>query len=91
MFDSVIIGAGVAGCVAARDLAESGRKVLVLEQRDHIGGNCYDEKDEHGILIHKYGTGTFSIQRSRRRMTISLVLRTGMHLDMRLWQMSMAS
>ena len=42
MFDSVIIGAGVAGCVAARDLAESGRKVLVLEQRDHIGGNCYD-------------------------------------------------
>ena len=90
MFDSVIIGAGVAGCVAARDLAESGRKVLVLEQRDHIGGNCYDEKDEHGILIHKYGP-TFSIQRSRRRMTISPVLRTGMNLDMRLWQMSMAS
>lgn len=59
MFDSVIIGAGVAGCVAARDLAESGRKVLVLEQRDHIGGNCYDEKDEHGILIHKYGPHIF--------------------------------
>ena len=59
MFDSVIIGAGVAGCVAARDLAESGRKVLVLEQRDHIGGNCHDEKDEHGILIHKYGPHIF--------------------------------
>lgn len=59
MFDSVIIGAGVAGCVAARNLAESGRKVLVLEQRDHIGGNCYDEKDEHGILIHKYGPHIF--------------------------------
>ena len=59
MFDSVIIGAGVAGCVAARHLAESGRKVLVLEQRDHIGGNCYDEKDEHGILIHKYGPHIF--------------------------------
>ena len=59
MLDSVIIGAGVAGCVAARDLAESGRKVLVLEQRDHIGGNCYDEKDEHGILIHKYGPHIF--------------------------------
>lgn len=59
MFDSVIIGAGVAGCVAARDLAESGRKVLVLEQRDHIGGNCYDEKDEHGILVHKYGPHIF--------------------------------
>ena len=45
MFDSVIIGAGVAGSVAARELAESGRSVLVLEQRDHIGGNCYDEPD----------------------------------------------
>lgn len=59
MFDSVIIGAGVAGCVAARELAESGRKVLVLEQRDHIGGNCYDEPDTHGILIHKYGPHIF--------------------------------
>ncbi len=59
MFDSVIIGAGVAGCVAARELAEAGRKVLVLEQRDHIGGNCYDEPDGHGILIHKYGPHIF--------------------------------
>ena len=59
MFDSVIIGAGVAGSVAARELAESGRSVLVLEQRDHIGGNCYDEPDGHGILIHKYGPHIF--------------------------------
>ena len=59
MFDSVIIGAGVAGSVAARELAESGRSVLVLEQRDHIGGNCYDEPDEHVILIHKYGPHIF--------------------------------
>ncbi|MDO4260629.1 MAG: UDP-galactopyranose mutase [Eubacteriales bacterium] len=59
MFDSVIIGAGVAGCVAARELAEAGRKVLVLEKREHIGGNCYDEPDEHGILIHKYGPHIF--------------------------------
>ncbi len=59
MYDSVIIGAGVAGSVAARELAEKGRKVLVLEQRAHVGGNCYDEKDEHGILIHKYGPHIF--------------------------------
>lgn len=59
MFDSVIIGAGIAGSVAARELAEAGRKVLVLEQRDHIGGNCFDEPDEHGILIHKYGPHIF--------------------------------
>lgn len=65
MFDSVIIGAGVAGSVAARELAEAGRKVLVLEQRDHIGGNCYDEKDEHGILIHKYGPHIFHTKEQR--------------------------
>lgn len=59
MYDSVIIGAGVAGSVAARELAEKGRKVLILEKREHIGGNCYDEPDEHGILIHKYGPHIF--------------------------------
>lgn len=59
MFDSIVIGAGVAGSVAARELAEQGKKVLILEQREHIGGNCYDEKDEHGILIHKYGPHIF--------------------------------
>ena len=32
-----------------------GKKVLVLERRSHIGGNCYDEPDEHGLLIHNYG------------------------------------
>lgn len=65
MFDSVIIGAGVAGSVAARELAEAGKKVLVLEKRDHIGGNCYDEKDEHGILIHKYGPHIFHTKERR--------------------------
>lgn len=59
MYDSVIIGAGVAGSVAARELAEKGRKVLMLEKREHIGGNCYDEPDEHGIWIHKYGPHIF--------------------------------
>lgn len=65
MYDSVIIGAGVAGSVAARKLAESGRKVLVLEQREHIGGNCYDEPDGHGILVHKYGPHIFHTKEQR--------------------------
>ena len=65
MFDSVIIGAGVAGSVAARELAEAGKKVLVLEKREHIGGNCYDEKDEHGILLHKYGPHIFHTKEQR--------------------------
>lgn len=59
MFDSIVIGAGFAGSVIARELAENGEKVLVMEQRDHIGGNCYDVEDEHGILIHQYGPHIF--------------------------------
>lgn len=55
-----MIGAGVAGAVAARKLAEEkGKKVLVLERRGHVGGNCYDEPDAHGILIHNYGPHIF--------------------------------
>lgn len=59
MFDCIAVGAGVAGCVAARRLAEAGKKVLVLEKREHIGGNTYDEKDAYGVLIHKYGPHIF--------------------------------
>lgn len=59
MFDNIVIGAGIAGAVAARQLADAGQKVLVLEQRKHVGGNCYDKPDEHGILIHEYGPHIF--------------------------------
>lgn len=60
MYDVIIIGSGVAGTVAARCLAEEqGKSVLILEKKDHIGGNCYDEPDPYGILIHKYGPHIF--------------------------------
>ena len=60
MYQTVVIGAGIAGAVAARALAEAGSgRVLVLEKREHIGGNCYDRPDEHGILIHAYGPHIF--------------------------------
>ena len=58
-YDVWIAGAGYAGAVAARALAEKGKKVLLLERRDHIGGNAYDCLDEHGVLIHKYGPHIF--------------------------------
>ena len=60
MYDAIIIGSGVAGAVSARVLAEEqGKKVLVLEKKKHIGGNCYDGKDAHGILVHWYGPHIF--------------------------------
>ncbi len=60
MYDCIIIGSGIAGAAAARVLAEEqGRKVLVLEKKHHIGGNCYDGKDEYGILVHWYGPHIF--------------------------------
>ncbi len=60
MFDYVIVGAGFAGCVLAERLA-SRRKgsILLIEKRNHIGGNCYDHYDDEGILVHKYGPHLF--------------------------------
>lgn len=59
MYNTIIIGCGFAGAVLGRQLAEKGKHVLILEQRNHIGGNCYDVKDEHGVLIHQYGPHIF--------------------------------
>ena len=59
-YDCLVIGAGLAGSVAARELAErGGKRVLVLERRNHVGGNAYDCFDEAGVLIHQYGPHIF--------------------------------
>ncbi|MDM6732442.1 NAD(P)-binding protein, partial [Citrobacter braakii] len=53
-YDYVIIGCGLSGIVLANNIATKlNKKVLIIEKRDHIGGNCYDYYDEHGVLVHK--------------------------------------
>jgi UDP-galactopyranose mutase len=60
MFDYVVVGAGFAGAVIAERLAScAGKKVLIIDKRNHIGGNTYDYYDAHGILVHKYGPHIF--------------------------------
>ena len=52
----IVVGSGFSGGILARKLAEEcGRKVTIIEKRAHIGGNMYDEYDENGILVQKYG------------------------------------
>lgn len=61
MYDVVVVGAGFAGSVLARKIAEEvDQKVLVVERRNHIAGNAYDEYDDNGILIQKYGPHFFA-------------------------------
>ena len=59
MFDYIIVGAGFAGSVMAERIANVlNKKVLIIEKRNHIGGNCYDERVEN-ILVHRYGPHLF--------------------------------
>ena len=57
-YDYVIIGSGFFGSICAYELNKLGFKCLVLEKRNHIGGNCFTEKKDN-INIHKYGPHIF--------------------------------
>nr|WP_317438455.1 UDP-galactopyranose mutase [uncultured Enterocloster sp.] len=58
MYDYLIVGSGLFGAVFAHEATKAGKKCLVLERRNHIGGNCYTE-DWSGIQVHKYGAHIF--------------------------------
>lgn len=59
-FDALIVGCGISGSVIARHLSENmNKKILVIDRRNHIGGNMYDFVDENGILTQLYGPHTF--------------------------------
>ena len=54
--DVIIVGAGPVGCVLANKLStELNLSCIIIEKRKHIAGNCYDEKNQKGVLFHKYG------------------------------------
>ena len=57
--DILVVGAGFAGSVVAERLASAGKSVVVIDKRTHIGGNAFDEYDEAGVLVHRYGPHIF--------------------------------
>ncbi len=62
-FDYLIVGSGLSGAVLAERIAnELNKKVLIIDKRNHIGGNVYDYYNEYGILVHKYGPHIFHTQ-----------------------------
>jgi len=61
MYDYLIVGAGLYGAVFARQAADAGKSVLVIERRPHIAGSVYTE-DVEGIHVHVYGTHIFHIR-----------------------------
>ncbi len=60
MFDWLVVGAGFAGSVLAERIAsQRDERVMVIDRREHIGGNAYDHRDRAGVLIHRYGPHIF--------------------------------
>jgi UDP-galactopyranose mutase len=57
--DWIVVGAGFTGATFAERMATAGKRVLVVERRPHFGGNAYDEVNECGILVHRYGPHIF--------------------------------
>jgi UDP-galactopyranose mutase len=61
----LVVGAGLSGATIAREFADKGCKVRVIEKRNHIAGNCYDYVNDVGILMNKYGAHLFHTNSER--------------------------
>ena len=61
----LVIGAGFSGSVVAREIADAGFQVCLIDKRGHIGGNAFDELDAQGVLIHRYGPHIFHTNSER--------------------------
>ena len=61
----LVVGAGFSGAVIAHQLAKAGHDIIVIDERDHIGGNAYDYTNDKGIRIHKYGPHLFHTNNKR--------------------------
>lgn len=57
--DILVVGAGFAGSVVARELADAGYRIQLIDKRGHVAGNAYDEYDAQGVLVHRYGPHIF--------------------------------
>ena len=62
---TLITGAGFAGSTIARELADAGCKIHLIDRRSHIGGNAFDELDAQGVLVHRYGPHIFHTNSER--------------------------
>ncbi len=65
MNEILVVGAGFAGAVAARELAEAGFRIRILDARDHVAGNAFDGPDAHGVILHHYGPHIFHTNSDR--------------------------
>jgi UDP-galactopyranose mutase len=63
--DILVVGAGFSGAVVAQRLAQRGFRVVIIDQRPHIGGNAYDRLDRDGVLVHPYGPHIFHTNSER--------------------------
>lgn len=61
----LVVGAGLSGATIARELADAGHEVTVIDEREHVAGNAYDEENEYGIRVHKYGPHLFHTNNER--------------------------